>query len=90
LPVAAEIDRRSAPHRQSNHAVDLLAVADAAQVLAPSGLLSIADKVRPGDVVVMSEFAATQSGEVGFGTIGAGAVDAIAVLVAVSVNVVAA
>src|ERR1700709_2297858 len=41
----------------------------------------IADKVRPGDVVVMSEFAATQSGEVGFGTIGAGAVDAIAVLV---------
>ena len=51
------------------------------QILAPSGLLGVADKVRPSNVVVMSEFAATQSGEIGFRAIGAGAVDAIAVLV---------
>lgn len=77
MPVAAEIHRRPAPHRQSDHAVDLLAVADAAQVLAPGRLLGIANKIGSGDVVVMSEFAATQTGEVGFRAIGAGAVDAV-------------
>lgn len=61
LPVATEINRRLAPHRQSNHAVDLLAVADTAQVLPPGGLLSVANKVRLGDVVVMAEFAAMQT-----------------------------
>jgi hypothetical protein len=79
LPVTAKVHRRSAPHRQSHDAVDLLAVADAAQVLAPSRLLSVTNKIRPGDVVVMSEFAATQAGEVGFSAVGAGAVDAVAV-----------
>jgi hypothetical protein len=55
LPITAEINRRSAPHRQADHAVDLLAVADPAQVLAPGRLLSVADEILPGDVVVMSE-----------------------------------
>ena len=58
LPVTAEIDRRTAPHRQSDHAVNLLAVADATQVFAPGRLLGVAEKIRPSDVVVMSEFAA--------------------------------
>jgi hypothetical protein len=44
LPITAEINRRSAPHRQADHAVDLLAVADPAQVLAPGRLLSVTDE----------------------------------------------
>src|SRR6185369_6152333 len=81
LPVSAKIHRRWTPHRQPGHAVDLLAVADAAQVLAPGGLLGVAQKIPPGDVVVMTEFAAAQTREVGFRAIGAGAVDAVALLV---------
>src|ERR1700690_95304 len=62
-------------------AVDLLAVADPPQILAPGCLLGVTDEVRPGDVVVMSEFTAAQAGEVGFGAVGAGAVYAVPVLV---------
>ena len=81
LPVAGKINRRPAPHGQSDDAIRLLAVADAAQVLTPSRLLGITDEIWPGDVVVMPEFTAAQPGEVGFGAIGAGAVDAVTVLV---------
>jgi hypothetical protein len=56
--------------------VRLLAVADSAQVLAPGCLLGIAEEIRPSDVVVMPEFAAAQTGEVGFCAIDAGAFDA--------------
>ena len=49
MPVAAEIDRRFAMHRQSDNTIDLVAVADAAQVLTPSRLLGITDEVRPHD-----------------------------------------
>ena len=55
--------------------MDLLAVTDAAQILAPGRLLSVTNKIGPGDVVVMSELAATQAGEVGFSAVGAGAVE---------------
>jgi len=72
LPVAAEVHRRPAAHRQADHAVDLLAVADAPQVLTPSRFLSVAGQIRSGNVVVMAEFAATQAGEVGLGTVGSG------------------
>ena len=81
LPIAAEIDRRLAPHRQPDDAVDLLTVIDAAEVLAPGCFPGVADEIRPGDVVVMSEFAAAQAGEIGFCAIGAGAPDAEAILV---------
>src|SRR5689334_21210439 len=80
LPIAAEIDRWPAAHRQTDNTVRLLAVADAAEVLAPGCLLGIAEEIRPSDVVVMPEFAAAQTGEVGFYAIGAGAFDAVAVL----------
>ena len=76
LPIAAEIDRWPAAHRQADNAVRLLAVADAAEVLAPGCLLGIAEEIRPSDVVVMPEFAAAQTGEVGFCAIDAGAFDA--------------
>ena len=59
---------------------DLLAVADAAQVLTPRHFLGVADKIWPGDMVVVPEFAAAQTREVGFGAIGAGAVEAVTVL----------
>ena len=81
LPVSAEIDRGRAPHRQSDDAVRLFAVADAAQVLAPGCLLGIAEQVGPGDVMMVAEFGPAQSGEVGFCPIGAGTTDAVTVLV---------
>ena len=59
----------------------LLSVADAAQILAPGGLLGVADQVGAGDVVVVAKFGTTQAGEVGLRAVGAGAVDAVAVLV---------
>src|SRR6478735_10209814 len=80
LPVAAEVDRRPAPHRQPDDVVDLLAVADAAEILPPGRFAAIANEIRPGDMVVMAEFAAAQTGEIGFCAIGAGAADAEAVL----------
>ena len=69
------------PHHQSNYAVDLLAVADAAQVLAPGCLLGITEQVGPGNVMVVAEFGPAQAGEVGFCAVGAGPGDAVAVLV---------
>ena len=80
LPVTAEVDRRPAPHRQPDDAVDLLAVADAAEILPPGRFAGIANEIGSGDMVVMAEFAAAQTGEIGFRTVGAGAVDAEAVL----------
>ena len=81
LPIAAEIDRRLAPHRQPDDAIHLLAVADAAEVLAPGRLAGVTDEIGSGDVVVMSKFAAAQPGEIGFRGIGAGTADAEAILV---------
>jgi hypothetical protein len=81
LPVATEIDRRPASHCQPDDAIHLLAVTDAAEVLAPGRLSGVTDEIGSGDVVVMSEFAAAQAGEIGFRGIGAGTVDAEAVLV---------
>ena len=80
LPITAEIDRWPASHRQADNTVRLLAVADAAEVLAPGCLLGIAEEIRPSDMVVMPELAPAQAGEVGFRAIGAGAVNAVAVL----------
>src|SRR6201989_119823 len=65
LPVAAEVDRRPAPHRQSDDAIDLLAVADAAEILPPGRLAGVADEIRPGDVVLMAGATAAQTGEIG-------------------------
>ena len=81
LPVAAEIHRGRASHRQSHHAIHLLAVADTTQILTPGRLLGIAGQVGPGDVVMVAEFSPAQAGEVGFRAVGAGATAAVAVLV---------
>jgi len=81
LPVAAEVDRRAASHRQADDAMRLLTVADAAQVLPPCRFLRIADEIGTSDVVVMPQLAAAQAGEVRLCPVGAGAVDAVAVLV---------
>ncbi len=51
LPVAAEIDRRSAPHGQASNAEDLIAVADAAAVFTPSGFLSETGQGSTGEAV---------------------------------------
>jgi hypothetical protein len=81
LPVAREVDRRSAPHRQADDAIDLLAVADATEVVAPDGLLGVAKQIGACDVMVMTGFATAQAGEIGFCPVGAGTVDAVALLV---------
>src|SRR3984885_5585555 len=75
-----EIDRGPTPHRQPDDAVDLLAVADAAAVLTPRHFLGVAEKIPPGDMVMVPEFAAPQAREIGFGGIGAGAVEAVGFL----------
>ena len=61
LPVPAEIDRGPTPHRQPDDAVDLLAFADAAAVLTPRHFLGVAEKIPPGDMVMVPEFAAPQA-----------------------------
>ena len=81
LPVAAEVDRWPASHRLSDNAVCLLAVTNPAEVLPPGCLLSVAREIWPGDMMMMAEFAPAQAREVGFGAIGAGASDAVALLV---------
>ena len=80
MPVAAEVNRRPAPHGQASNAEDLIAIADAAQVFTPGGFLGIAKQIRPGNVVVMAKLAATQAGKVGLRAIRAGAVYAEAIL----------
>jgi hypothetical protein len=80
LPVAAKIHRRAAPHRQTGDAVDLITVAGAAQVLTPGRFLRVTNQIRSRSVMVMSHFAATQAGEVGFGAIRASAVYTIAIM----------
>jgi hypothetical protein len=69
LPVSGEIDTRLIRHGQTRNAGHLLAVGDAAHILAESRLLSVADQVRPADVVVMPNLAAAQPGKVFFGPI---------------------
>ena len=81
LPVAREIDGGPASQGQPDNAIRLLAVADTAEVLPPSRLLSVAREIWPGEMMMMSEFAAAQAGEIELRAIGAGAGDAIAVLV---------
>ena len=76
LPVAAEVNRWPALHRQTDNTVRLLAVADAAEVLPPGCLLGIAKEIRPGDMVVMPELATAQAGEIGLRRIGASTADA--------------
>jgi hypothetical protein len=61
LPVSAKVDRRRAPHRQLDDAVDLLTVTDHAKILTPGCFLGVASKIRAGDMVVMSELGATQT-----------------------------
>jgi hypothetical protein len=63
LPVAAEINRRPAPHGQAADTKHLIAVADATQVFAPGGFLCLANQIRSRNVVVMAELAATQAGK---------------------------
>ncbi len=59
----------------------LLAVADPAQVLPPCRFLGVADEIGAGDVVMVAKLGTAQAGEVGLRPVGAGAVDAVAVLV---------
>src|SRR3954454_11535363 len=73
--------RRSAAQRPADHPMHLLAIADAPCVFPPGSLLGIAEQIRPGDVMVVPHLAAAQAGEVGFRPVGAGPVDAVALLV---------
>lgn len=61
LPVAAEINRGPAPHRQADNTMRLIAVADATGIFLPGCFLGVADQIWPGDVVVMPKLAAAQA-----------------------------
>src|SRR5664279_948788 len=80
LPVAAEVHRWPAVHRQADNAVQLLAVADATGVFSPGGFLGVAEEISAGDVVMMPNLPAAQPREEGLCTVGAGAVEAVALL----------
>jgi hypothetical protein len=66
LPIAAEIDRGRADHGLSHHGMRLLPIADPTKVLTPCGLPRVANEVGPGDVMMVSQFGATQTREVRF------------------------
>lgn len=66
--------------RRRDHQI-LLAIADAAVVLAPSHLTSIGVEVRAAQVMVMTHLGATDAGEEAFRLIGAGALRRVCVLV---------
>src|SRR5215213_20268 len=72
--------RWSAPHGQPDRTMHLLAVAEAPGVFPPGSLLGIAEQIPPGDGMVVPQLAAAQAGEVGFRVVGAGPVDAVALL----------
>ncbi len=59
----------------------LLAVADPAQVFPPCCFLRVAEEIGAGNVMMVPQLAAAQAGEVRLCPVGAGAVDAVAVLV---------
>lgn len=59
LPIPAPVNRYRRPHRQPHDGADLLAIRHPAVILAPRALLRIPDQIRPGDVVVVPDLAAT-------------------------------
>ena len=80
LPIAAEIHRGLADHGEAGNPADLIAVRHPAVVLAPRGLLSVAEQIGSGDVVVMADFATAQPAEIAFGAIRACTVQAVGFL----------
>jgi hypothetical protein len=61
--VPAPIHRRLASHRQRHHPLNLPPAVHPAVILAPSRLLSVADKVCARDVVVVPDLGAAQPAE---------------------------
>jgi hypothetical protein len=90
LPVAGEINRLATPHGELRNALHLSAIGDAAVVLTPCGFLRVANEVRAGDVMVMADRDAAHAAEKAFGLVGAGAVQAVRLLVIDALHLVAA
>ena len=61
--------------------MDLIAVADTAMIFAPGRFLGISDEIDPRDMMMMPQFAAAHPRKVRLGAVGAGAVDAVSLLV---------
>ena len=77
LPVPAEINAGLVRHGQFRDARQLLAIADAAGVLAPCGFLRVAKQVDAADVVMVSDLATAKAREVFLSLIRAGAIERI-------------
>jgi hypothetical protein len=80
LPVSAKINGRLVSEGEPRHAVDLLAVGQAPVILTPRGLLREPEKVRAGDMMMVSDLSAAHAAEKFLGPIGAGAVEAVGFL----------
>ena len=61
--------------------MDLIAVADTAMIFAPGRFLGISDEIDARDMMMMPQFAAAHPRKVRLGAVGAGAVDAVSLLV---------
>lgn len=81
LPVALPDLRRGVIEGGARDEGVLLAVAHSAIVLAPSHLTSVGGEVGAGDVVVNAHLGPAQAGEERLGLIGAGFIEAVALLV---------
>jgi hypothetical protein len=56
LPVAGEVHALAALHRQRGHAVHLIAIRDAAVILAPRRLLRVSEEISASNVIVNADF----------------------------------
>jgi hypothetical protein len=66
-------------------AVHLIAIRDAALILAPRGLLSAPEEIRAGDMVVNADLGPMQSAEV-FNHVSARAIEAVCLLMVSALN----
>jgi len=81
LPIAAEIDRRFAPHCETYDGVGLVAVAHATVILAPRSFTGVTDQIGTGNVMMVAEFTTTQAQEIRPYAIDASTIDAVTDLV---------
>ena len=80
LPVAGEVRRDALAHNEAGELRDLIAVRNAAVILAPRTFLRVTEQIGAGDVMEMTDLGAAQAAEIFLGPIGAGAVERIGFL----------
>jgi hypothetical protein len=77
LPISGEVHGLASLHCKGGHAAHLIAIRDAAIILAPRRLLRIAKQIRACNVMVNARFSTAQAGETFLGLVGAGTIEAL-------------